>query len=125
MSEYKKRDAEQKGAKKQREIEEKLMRENLEGPERVKDHKERGTKITVVLPGGATKRFDIVADRRSARVVVPKGLQHSAKTRYEDVLTDLDLNPESVIVLKNGVPVPLDEVVEAGELRILKVVSGG
>ena len=97
MSEYKKRDAEQKGTKKQR--------ENLEGSEGAKVH---STKITVILPGGATKRFNI-----------------SAKAKYEDMLIDLNLNPESVIVLKNGVPVPLDEVVEAGELRVLKVVSGG
>ncbi|ATZ61255.2 MAG: hypothetical protein DDT33_00404 [Firmicutes bacterium] len=104
MSKYKKKDAERKGAKKQREIEGKLMRENLEGSEGIKDH----TKVTVILPGGATKRFDV-----------------SAKTRYDDMLLGFNLNPEIVVVLKNGVPVPLDDVVEAGELRVLKVVSGG
>ncbi len=108
MSEYKKRDAERKGTKKQRGIEEKLMRENLGGSEGVKDHKERDTKVTVILPCGTTKYFDI-----------------SAKTKYEDMLLYFNLNPESVIVLKNGVPVPLDEVMGLGELKVLRVVSGG
>ncbi|MEM2925040.1 MAG: MoaD/ThiS family protein [Methanocellales archaeon] len=50
-----------------------------------------------------------------------------AKTKtYEDLLLFLNLNPEVYIVLKDGIPVPLDEEIERnGELNILRVVSGG
>jgi sulfur carrier protein ThiS len=45
---------------------------------------------------------------------------------YEDLLLFLNLNPEVYIVLRNGTPVPLDGEIEGdGELKILRVVSGG
>jgi sulfur carrier protein len=99
MSEYKKRDAEQKGAKKHRQAEEKRLMEDLT---------DLKTVVTVVLPNGIKRSLNIKRMRR-----------------YEELLIDLCLNPETVIVLRNGTPVPLDDVVETGELKILKVVSGG
>jgi len=44
---------------------------------------------------------------------------------YGDVLEQLELNPETVIVMVDGIPVPVDEVVSAGYLEVLRIVSGG
>ncbi len=44
---------------------------------------------------------------------------------YGDVLEQLELNPETVIVMVDGTPVPVDEVVSAGYLEVLRIVSGG
>ena len=46
-------------------------------------------------------------------------------TTYECLLNDLDINQETVIVLKDGQPVPLDGTVSSSDLTILKIVSGG
>ena len=44
---------------------------------------------------------------------------------YEDLLRMLDINQETVIVLKDGQSVPLDGTVISGNLSILRTVSGG
>lgn len=44
---------------------------------------------------------------------------------YEDLLKTLDINEESVIVLKDGQATPLDGVVESGNIQVLKITSGG
>ncbi|MBC7109546.1 MAG: MoaD/ThiS family protein [Archaeoglobi archaeon] len=44
---------------------------------------------------------------------------------FEDLLISLNLNPEEYIVLVNGKPVPVEEKIREGEIKILKVVSGG
>jgi sulfur carrier protein len=44
---------------------------------------------------------------------------------YFDLLNIFNINPETVIVVKNGKPVPLDEKVEEGEIKVLRVISGG
>ena len=42
------------------------------------------------------------------------------------LLDELGLNPDEVILLRDGSPVPLDEPLHEGdELRVLVVVSGG
>jgi sulfur carrier protein ThiS len=46
-------------------------------------------------------------------------------TKYEDILSSLQINPEIVIVFSNGTPVPLDDIVAAGDIKILRVVTGG
>ncbi len=46
-------------------------------------------------------------------------------TTYEFLLDMLDINQETVIVLKDGQAVPLDGTVMSGDLTILKIVSGG
>ncbi len=45
--------------------------------------------------------------------------------RYSDVLRDLGINPETVVVVKDGTPVPTDDFVEDGEIVIMRVISGG
>ena len=44
---------------------------------------------------------------------------------YEYLLDMLDINQETVIVLKDGQAVPLDGTVTSSDLTILKIVSGG
>jgi sulfur carrier protein ThiS len=52
-------------------------------------------------------------------------LEVTSGTKYEDILSSLHINPEIVIVFSNGNPVPLDETVAAGDIKILRVVTGG
>ncbi|WP_292487120.1 MoaD/ThiS family protein [Methanohalobium sp.] len=62
----------------------------------------------------------IVPDDNSEQSVnIEKG------TTYEDLLKKLDINEESVIVLKDGNATPLDGVVESGKIQVLKITSGG
>lgn len=44
---------------------------------------------------------------------------------YNDILIRLKINPETVIVMAEGRPVPIDDVVSATQLEILRIVSGG
>ncbi len=44
---------------------------------------------------------------------------------YEGLLESLGINPELVIVFRNGIPVPLDENVSPDNIEILRVVTGG
>ena len=44
---------------------------------------------------------------------------------YENLLGSLNINPEIVLVFRNGNPVPLDEIVTSDDVEILRVVSGG
>ena len=44
---------------------------------------------------------------------------------YENLLGSLSINPEIVLVFRNGNPVPLDETVTSDDVEILRVVSGG
>jgi len=44
---------------------------------------------------------------------------------YEELLGSLHINPEIVLVFRNGTPVPLDEKVSADNVDILRVVTGG
>lgn len=49
---------------------------------------------------------------------------------YENVLEKLKINPEEVVVLRNGKPVPEDEQVvdeknASEEITIIRIVSGG
>ncbi len=44
---------------------------------------------------------------------------------YADVMLDLGINPETVIVIRDSTPVPIDEKVEEGEITVMRVISGG
>lgn len=44
---------------------------------------------------------------------------------YESLIVDLGINPETIIVYKDQQVVPLDDCVESGDIKILKVVPGG
>jgi sulfur carrier protein len=44
---------------------------------------------------------------------------------YEDLLSILDINPETVVVLKGDLPVPIDDQVDANDVKIIRIVSSG
>ena len=44
---------------------------------------------------------------------------------YNDILAQLEINSETVITMVDGRPVPIDDVVSATQLEILRIVSGG
>ncbi len=65
-------------------------------------------KIKVIIVSGEEKYTE-----------VPEG------SDYESLIIDLGINPETVIVYRDQQVVPLDECVESGDIKILKVVHGG
>jgi sulfur carrier protein len=45
---------------------------------------------------------------------------------YYDLLAGLKINPETVVVFRDGVPVPFDAKVAGGApIEVMRVVSGG
>jgi len=44
---------------------------------------------------------------------------------YGDLLDILNINPETVVILKDSNPVPVDDVLEAGGVEVIRVVSSG
>lgn len=46
-------------------------------------------------------------------------------SNYYDLMAILKLNPETVVIFHDGVPVSFDAPVSAGKIDVLKVVSGG
>lgn len=44
---------------------------------------------------------------------------------YEDLLDILNINPETIVILNDGNPVPVDDVLEAGGVEVIRVVSSG
>jgi sulfur carrier protein len=63
------------------------------------------------------------------KVVLPDGVKREIEindTRIEDILMHLGINPEEVIVAKNGMIVTeYETVVDEDELKIVRVVHGG
>jgi len=58
-------------------------------------------------------------DRKEEELEVDEG------TRYSDILSKLGINPETVVLVKDNLPIPIDEVVEEGEVIVMRVISGG
>ena len=52
-------------------------------------------------------------------------IEFEEDTTYECLLDDLEINQETVIILKDGQAVPLDGTVTSSDITILKIVSGG
>ena len=61
----------------------------------------------------------VTNERRVQSVDLPDG------STYEDLLRELKINQETVIVLRDGLPVPLDAKVSQSDITVLRVVSGG
>lgn len=57
--------------------------------------------------------------------VKEENMDISPDSTYEDLLGVLHINPEIVLVFRNGAPVPLDEKVSRDSVEILRVVTGG
>ncbi|MEM2727042.1 MAG: MoaD/ThiS family protein [Archaeoglobaceae archaeon] len=45
--------------------------------------------------------------------------------RYSEILENLKINPETVVLLKNSTPIPIDEFADDGEVTVVRVISGG
>ena len=56
---------------------------------------------------------------------VEMAVELSGGLTYEGLFEALDINPETVVALRDGRPVPADELVEGGDLKIVRVVSSG
>jgi sulfur carrier protein ThiS len=57
--------------------------------------------------------------------VKEESLEVDEDSTYEELLFALHINPEIVIVFRNGTPVPLDEKLTSDGIEILRVVTGG
>jgi len=44
---------------------------------------------------------------------------------YSEILESMGINPETVVIIRDGIPVPTDEVAEEGEIKVIRVISGG
>ena len=53
------------------------------------------------------------------RITLERGLT------YEGLFLQLKINPETVVALDEGLPVPNDELVELGDVEIVRIVSSG
>ena len=54
-----------------------------------------------------------------------KTIEIEEGSTYSDILAELGINPETVVVLVKGMPIPIDDFVDSGRIDILKIVSGG
>jgi sulfur carrier protein len=54
-----------------------------------------------------------------------KELEVEEGTRYSEILSNLGINPETVVLVKDNVPIPIDDFVEDGEVVVMRVISGG
>lgn len=53
-------------------------------------------------------------------------IEVEGRRQVRDVLRELDLNPESVLVIRDGNMLTRDDTVEAGDtIEILSAISGG
>jgi sulfur carrier protein len=57
--------------------------------------------------------------------VSSKDVELPESSTYYDLLDLLHINPETVVVFKQGVPVAFDAPVNATFLEVMRVVSGG
>jgi sulfur carrier protein len=57
--------------------------------------------------------------------VLEKTIEVEEGSTYSDILTELGINPETVVVMVDGRPVPIDDIVDSGRIDILRIVSGG
>lgn len=60
-----------------------------------------------------------VGEVSSREVDLPEG------STYFDLLSFLKVNPETVVVFKDGVPVAFDSRVAGNHIDVMRVVSGG
>uniref|UniRef100_A0A7C3M9Y2 MoaD/ThiS family protein n=1 Tax=Archaeoglobus fulgidus TaxID=2234 RepID=A0A7C3M9Y2_ARCFL len=44
---------------------------------------------------------------------------------YSEILESLGINPETVVIVRDNLPVPVDDTAEGGEVKVVRVISGG
>jgi sulfur carrier protein len=57
--------------------------------------------------------------------VPEKTIEVEEGSTYSDILAELGINPETVVVMVEGRPVPIDDIVDSSRIDILRIVSGG
>ncbi|KAF5421572.1 MAG: sulfur carrier protein [Candidatus Methanocomedens sp.] len=57
--------------------------------------------------------------------VLEKTIEVEEGSIYSDILAELGINPETVVVMVEGRPVPIDDIVDSSRIDILRIVSGG
>ncbi|MRG76873.1 MAG: thiamine biosynthesis protein ThiS [ANME-2 cluster archaeon] len=57
--------------------------------------------------------------------VLEKTIEVEEGSTYSDILAELGINPETVVVMVDGRPVPIDDIVDSSRIDILRIVSGG
>lgn len=57
--------------------------------------------------------------------VLEKTIEVEEGSIYSDILAELGINPETVVVMVDGRPVPIDDIVDSSRIDILRIVSGG
>jgi len=68
-------------------------------------------KVKLNFVGGFPKKEDIVEVEEGAT--------------YSQILEMIGINPETVVVVKDKLPVPIDDKAEEGEVKVIRVISGG
>lgn len=66
-----------------------------------------------------------VSVRVFAGAVTDREVEITEGSTYFDLLCELKVNPETVVIFNDGVPVAFDALVVPGEIRVMRVVSGG
>jgi sulfur carrier protein ThiS len=65
-------------------------------------------------------KVNIIPDNLTREIELKPG------SKAYDLLKKIQIKPDSVIILKNDVPIPADETIDKDqELKIVKVASGG
>lgn len=67
-----------------------------------------------------TLRIKFVGFKREDEVIELK-----ERKRYIEILESLGINPETVVLVRNSTPLPLDEFAKDGEVKVIRVISGG
>lgn len=68
---------------------------------------------------------DLVVKIRADGLVSERRIDLEMGQTYEDLFEKLMINPETVVALVEGHPVPNDELVETRDVEIVRIVSSG
>jgi sulfur carrier protein ThiS len=71
------------------------------------------------MKNNGTISVTVAIKGQECELSIPEG------SNYEQLLLEMEINPEEALIFVNGLPVPLDENVKVGKVDILKIVSGG
>ena len=68
-------------------------------------------KVRLIFIGGFDKKEEV--------------LEVNEKKRYSELLESIGINPETVVIVKDKTPIPIDDFVEEGDVKVIRVISGG
>jgi sulfur carrier protein ThiS len=74
----------------------------------------------MIIGNSMDVKVHLVNDNKTHSITLPKSALVS------DTLVELEIPPDTVIITRNGQPIPLDTQLKTGdELSVIRVVSGG